>query len=67
MGYHREPMDEAFLPPLIARARRALGETAFAAAEEAGRTLSYVEAVAETRAWLDRSDQLDHLLDAGAA
>jgi predicted ATPase/class 3 adenylate cyclase len=66
MGYHREPMDEALLPPLIARARRALGETAFASAEEAGRALSYEEAVAETGAWLDRSDHLDHSLDAGA-
>jgi predicted ATPase/class 3 adenylate cyclase len=53
MGYRREPMDEAFLPPLIARTREALGESAFASAEIAGRALSYQEALAEVRAWLE--------------
>ncbi len=52
MGYHREPMDEAILPPLMARARATLGEVAFASAEAAGRALSYEEAIVEARAWL---------------
>lgn len=53
MGYHREPMDEAFLPPLIACTREALGEVAFSSAEAGGRALSYDEALAEVRAWLE--------------
>jgi tetratricopeptide (TPR) repeat protein len=53
MGFQRERADEAFLAPLIARARGALGDAAFTAAESAGRSLSYDEAVAQARAWLD--------------
>ena len=53
MGFHRERADEAFLAPLIARARGALGDAAFTAAESAGRSLSYEEAIAQARAWLD--------------
>jgi predicted ATPase/DNA-binding winged helix-turn-helix (wHTH) protein len=53
MGYHREPADEAFLAPLIARARGALGDAAFTAAESAGRALLYDDAIAQARAWLD--------------
>ena len=49
MGLHRYPVDEAFLAPLIARAREALGEAAFAAAEAAGRALSCEESTAEAR------------------
>jgi len=52
-GYHRDPADEAFLTPLIARAHERLGATAFAAAETAGRALSYEDALAEARAWLE--------------
>jgi hypothetical protein len=66
MGYHREPMDEAFLPPLLARARKALGEAAFSASEAAGRALSYDEAVAEIRDWLERPDQDNALLEGGS-
>jgi hypothetical protein len=54
MGFHRERADEAFLAPLIARARGALGDAAFTAAESAGRSLSYDEAIAKARAWLDK-------------
>jgi tetratricopeptide (TPR) repeat protein len=50
---HRDPADEAFLTPLIARAREALNAAAFAAAESAGRALSYEEAIGEVRAWLE--------------
>ena len=53
MGLHREPADEAFLAPLIAKARAALGVAAFAAEETVGRSLSYEEAMAESRAWLE--------------
>jgi tetratricopeptide (TPR) repeat protein len=54
MGYHREPTDEASLPRLIRRAREALGAGAFAAAESAGRSVSYDEAITEARAWLEQ-------------
>ncbi len=53
-GLHRDPADEAFLAPLIATARDALGPTAFAAAEAPGRALSYDQAITEARSWLDR-------------
>lgn len=53
MGYHREPMDEAFLPSLVERARQALGEAAFGQAEAAGRELGYDEAAQQARGWLE--------------
>jgi len=53
-GLHRDPTDEAFLAPLIARAREALGSVAFAATEATGRALAYEEATLEARAWLDQ-------------
>jgi hypothetical protein len=52
MGYHREPMDEAFLPSLIEKARHALGPAVFESAEAQGLALSYEEAVAAAQAWL---------------
>jgi non-specific serine/threonine protein kinase len=54
MGYQREPVDELFLAPLIRRTREALGAAAFAAAESTGRSLSYDEAIAEARSWLEQ-------------
>jgi hypothetical protein len=51
-GLHRDPADEAFLAPLIARAREALGSSAFVAAEASGRALGYEHAMAEARRWL---------------
>jgi hypothetical protein len=51
-GVQRDPADEAFLAPLVARARESLG-TAFAGAETAGRSLAYEDAMAAARAWLD--------------
>ena len=54
MGYHREPTDEASSAQIIRRAREALGDAAFAQAESAGRALSYDEAIAEVRAWLEQ-------------
>jgi predicted ATPase len=51
-GLHRDPGDEAFLAPLIVRARAALGADAFAAAENAGRETAFEQALAEARTWL---------------
>jgi len=52
-GIHRDPTDEAFLAPLIVRARESLGASVFATAEETGRVLGYKEVMAEARAWLE--------------
>jgi predicted ATPase/class 3 adenylate cyclase len=52
-GLHRDPTDEAFLAPLIAKARSALGTDAFNDAESRGRLLSYEDAMAEAQASLD--------------
>jgi predicted ATPase/class 3 adenylate cyclase len=53
-GLHRDAADEAFLAPLIARARESLGAAAFQSAEAAGRAMSYDDALASVRAWLER-------------
>jgi hypothetical protein len=53
IGLQRDPGDEAFLAPLIAKARTALGAAPFAAAETAGRACSYDDSVIEVRAWLE--------------
>jgi len=54
-GLQRDPADEAFLQPLIRRAREMLGELAFEEAERAGRQLSYEQGIDEARAWLMRA------------
>jgi non-specific serine/threonine protein kinase len=54
-GLQRDPVDEAFLAPLIDRSRAALGSTAFATAEAQGRSLSGAEALSQVRAWLGAS------------
>jgi len=51
-GLHRDPTDEAFLAPLVAKARLAIGETSFAVAETAGRAQHYDATIAEIRVWL---------------
>src|SRR3981081_4536849 len=43
---HRDPADEAFLAPLIARAREVLGTATFDAAEAAGRGVTSDQALA---------------------
>ena len=53
-GIHRETADEAFLAPLIAKAREAMGEAAFAATSTSGAELTYEEAIAEARDWLEQ-------------
>ena len=52
-GVRRETADEAFLTPLVTKAREALGESAFAASEAEGRALAFEESIAEARAWLE--------------
>src|SRR5208282_102984 len=53
MGLRAAPPDD-FTASLLAKAREGLGAAAFAAAESAGRMLTYDEAIAEARAWLER-------------
>ena len=51
-GISRDPADDAYLRPLIERARRTASDDAFASAEQAGRALTYEDVIAEARAWL---------------
>jgi len=48
----RDPADQAFLSPLIEKARIALDEAAFAAAQTSGRGLPHEGLLAEARGWL---------------
>ena len=50
-GLHRDPADEAFLAPLIDKARHAMGPR-YRGVEDAGRALPYPQSIAEARAWL---------------
>ena len=50
----REPLDEGFIRPLIARARASLGEAAFETSFGAGRLLRPEDAVREVREWLEQ-------------
>ncbi len=52
-GIRRDAGDAAFLEPLVASAREALGSERFAAAERTGRELAYDEVIGEARAWLE--------------
>jgi hypothetical protein len=51
-GWAPEPADEAFITRVIQRARAALSSADFAAADAAGRALSYDQALASARTWL---------------
>ncbi len=53
-GLHRDPADEAFLAPLVDKARNALGPVEFSAAECCGRARAYPEAMAEARTRLEK-------------
>ena len=55
-GLRGDAADEAFLAPLRARTREALGEQAFASAMATGRPLSYEVATARARASLEVHD-----------
>jgi hypothetical protein len=56
-GLHRDPADEGFLAPLIAKAQAALGAEAFSVAEAAGGALAYEQAIIAARAWLSNSSR----------
>jgi hypothetical protein len=58
-GLRRDPADEAFLAPLIASAQAALGSAAFATAAAAGHALTYEDAMAKVRAWLEAPSGVD--------
>ena len=51
-GIQRDPIDDAFLQPLIGRARAALSPAAANAAERAGHEAGYDGTLADMRAWL---------------
>ena len=53
IGLRRTPADDAFLAFQIAKARRALGDEAFTAAEAAGRAATWERELIEVRAWLE--------------
>lgn len=51
-GYRHEPGELDHLAPLLANSRRELGDEAFAAAEAAGRALTFEQAMLELEQWL---------------
>ncbi len=51
-GIQRDPTDDAFLQPLVARARAALDAEAAKAADRVGRDAGYERALADVRSWL---------------
>lgn len=53
-GVRRDPADEAFLAPRIELTRAALGDEAFAAEKQRGRTLGDADAVGALREWLQQ-------------
>lgn len=52
-GSQREPVDEAFIAPLMAMAAAAIGPAAFVQAEAAGAALPPADAMVELQRWLD--------------
>ncbi len=54
-GMRRDPADEAFLAPLVQRAREAMPGGDFARAERDGRALDYDAALAEAAAWIEEA------------
>jgi Tetratricopeptide repeat len=55
-GLQRDPADEAFLAPLMKKARVSLGNDAFSEATTSGRGLGFEEATFEVRKWLELWD-----------
>jgi predicted ATPase/class 3 adenylate cyclase len=53
-GLHRSPVDEAAFAAQIAKARAALGDAAFDAAQAMGKSLPYAQSLDEAQAWLSR-------------
>jgi len=62
-GLRRDPADDAFVIPLMLKARAAVGDASFSAAEAAGRAVSYAEAVEEVRRWLGKSSEAEVTAD----
>jgi tetratricopeptide (TPR) repeat protein len=56
-GLQRDPADDAFLRPLVARSRDALGAEAAREAEQEGLALSYERAIDEVRRWLAEAEE----------
>jgi predicted ATPase/class 3 adenylate cyclase len=56
-GLRRDPADEAFIAPLISRAREALGHQAFAATASKGHATALDAALGEATAWLSEQSQ----------
>ncbi len=54
-GSQREPVDQAFIAPLMAAAEAALGPAAFADAQAQGWALQPAAAIAEVKQWLELS------------
>ena len=54
MGLRHSAVEDARVAQEIARARAALGDSTFDAAESAGRALPYAQALDEAQAWLSR-------------
>ena len=52
-GARREPVDDAVIAPLVAKARQGMGAAPFDAAEAAGRALSFDASMAALKAWLE--------------
>jgi len=59
-GMSRDPADEAFLAPLMAKARADLGADAFSAAERDGAALSWDDAIVAVRAFLSEPADSGH-------
>ena len=53
-GYRHQPVDVDHTAPWLAKARRALGDPEFEAAEAAGRALAFDAALVDLRRWLGR-------------
>jgi non-specific serine/threonine protein kinase len=55
-GSIRDPADDAFLRPLMSKTRDALGDAAFADAQQSASSLTYEQGIAEARVWLARDN-----------
>jgi tetratricopeptide (TPR) repeat protein len=55
-GFRRDPADQAFLAPWMAKTLAALGQEEFARHETAGRQVAFSDASSESRAWLERQN-----------
>ena len=57
VGLRRDPADEAFLGPLVSRARHAIDRNTFSSAEADGYALTSEQALIEARAWVTERRQ----------